>query len=67
MRDIHAVLPSEEVHFLPSMVSIHHISFLNPINSPGTNPNIVAIGKWGQYTYDVNKSADCAQAKIVNG
>jgi hypothetical protein len=48
-------------------VSIHHISFLNPINSPGTNPNIVAIGKWGQYTYDVNKSADCAQAKIVNG
>ncbi|MGB6671077.1 MAG: hypothetical protein WBE34_01455, partial [Candidatus Nitrosopolaris sp.] len=41
--------------------------FLNPINNPGTNPNIVAIGKWGQYTYDINKSADCAQAKIVNG
>lgn len=27
----------------------------------------IPCGKWGQYIYDINKSADCTQVKIVNG
>jgi hypothetical protein len=43
-----------DMHLLPSMISISIIfhPFLNPINSPGTNPTAAAIGSPDAETAD---------------